>query len=391
MSLRLTLAVAVLATAALADGGNEPTVRGAPSPPPLDKPKSFPARAGAQSTPRAVGRFHLLLDVVPASSARLFDVRDGSVLELALPMADLARQHPDVVGASKPGAPPPFWWTVLGYEPEPKRVSLLISTPHGPALTHFSVGGTEFERPTVVAPGVEDGAPRAYGFTPDGALVVVAWRYADPKATANIVTVKRIDLASGAVTQTEHRFPHETPNYSSPYLFTDPTFAWVAMSVQVSTPRDDAPVRFVEVATGAFFDVPAPPNAQSVTIDAASATAWIASTRTGVIQRVNLKTKKVELEKKGFGRVHSMVLSPSGKALLVMPSTSSFYTVDPVTLAVRTSTTWAAWLGTPIVFPWENRVAAAGDWVVITDVDEVGHPNDPEKKRTVALRWKSAK
>lgn len=392
---------------AWADGGNEPTLRGsAQTTPPLSKPQWLRGRATAQVPPRPVGEHHVLVDAVqqraPAEvvtrrpgvfPVRLLDTRDGSVVELGVPLDALVAQHPQQV-KQRPGPDGGFWWALLRFEPEAQRAAMLFDTnpfdaTSSLAIAWWSLETERFSSPMRVdVPEAEDSLT-SFALARDGSLDLVLKRQLDPSGERPgvIVTLRRLDLSKGTSTRVEHALPHPAHHASSPRVVFDPGLTWVALAVQIDQGEvGQYPVRFVELATGAFFDVPALPHTYAVAFDVPRGMAWLASASTGVVQRVSLKTKKVERERRGFGRVHSLVPSPDGKRLLVLPSTHSFYAVDPATLAVQSTTRWALWLGVEHVLPFEDRVVSHGQWLLLTNV---AVPAADAPKWAAMLEWQA--
>lgn len=174
--------------------------------------------------------------------------------------------------------------------------------------------------------------------THDGAWL---WQVDDGTHTHDVV-IRRLDLATLALTDIA-RITIANKTSSTGYednitvhAANDFSKFAVVEYTEVGLPTvPPAQVYIVEAASHTSFSVPAPTTTYGVAFSPDGMHAYLGSSDTGAIARVDLATHKIDKRVAGPTFIHHLVISPSGKTLYALASSRSFAAYDLATLARR--------------------------------------------------------
>jgi DNA-binding beta-propeller fold protein YncE len=133
-------------------------------------------------------------------------------------------------------------------------------------------------------------------------------------------------------------------------------------------------VRVVERATGATFEVPAPPAAYGVAFAPDGKYLYLGSSQRGTVTRIDLAARKIDKQVAGPRFLHHLVIAPNGRTLYALASSSMYSVYDLPDLKARTEHAHPSDLAPAMAqLSGHGMASADGAYFVAPDVDTAQH------------------
>lgn len=146
-----------------------------------------------------------------------------------------------------------------------------------------------------------------------------------------------------------------------------------------------AHIYVADPVAGTSFAVAAPPAAYGVAFSADGRYIYVGSAQRGTIVRINVAAGRIDKQVAGPRFLHHLVISPSGKKLFALASSSSYAVYDLPDLQVRSDATHPAGLAAAMAELHGNGIASLdGAYFVAPEAEDPRKPHTDDRGYLIA-------
>ena len=141
----------------------------------------------------------------------------------------------------------------------------------------------------------------------------------------------------------------------------------------------------VDPVVGTSFAVAAPPAAYGVAFSADGRYAYVGSAQRGTISRIDIAAGKIDKQVAGPRFLHHLVISPSGKKLFALASSTSYAVYDLPDLQARSDATHPAGVASAMAELHGNGCASSdGAYFVAPEAEDPRKPHGDDRGYVIA-------